>query len=53
MIAVIQTQERKIEDLEERLNKQTSEIKLLNEAIFGSFSNMYKYLDLKLWCLNI
>ena len=47
------SRERKIEYLEERLNKQASEKKLLNEAIFGSFSNKYKYLDLKkLWCLN-
>ena len=28
-------QERKIEDLEERLNKQTGELKLLTEASFG------------------
>ena len=36
------TRERKIEDLEERLNKQASEIKLITETTFGWFSNAYK-----------
>ena len=36
------TRERKIEDLEERLNKQASEIKLITETTLGWFSNAYK-----------
>ena len=42
------TRERKIEDLEERLNKQASEIKLITETTFGWFSNAYK----QFFCLN-
>ena len=36
------TREIKIEDLEERLNKQASEIKLITETTFGWLSNAYK-----------
>ena len=42
------TRERKIEDLEERLNKQASEIKLITETTFGWYSNAYK----QFLCLN-